>query len=637
MKRLYILFYIAGVIAVVLLTRSTLWLVAGILGCMAFLLYRIYASRLLTVRMRASALEQQVESLHDQLDASIRKEQRLSRDAEQATAVKKRVMAAMSHEIRTPMNGVMGMATLLSETRLDPQQREYISGIQHCSHQLIAVVNHILVDDMLNISKAGEDKTPLMNEDFDLRSCIEEVLDMFGAAIGTTGPELLYHIDGDIPAQLSGDAGRLRQILINLLENAVRATGHGEIFVGVRMLKKDDNGLERGFEVRDTGVGIPADKIGRIFEGLSGSPDGNPAGNTGSAGNATAAKPGVTGSTGAANPDTDEPSGLGLVICRRLVEMMDGWIEVQSEPGKGCTFTFCVRVSVGRKPLRNSLHPGMAALQGKRILLVDDNKLALSLLAGQLQQWKAIPVVAGSGNQALKELSSDGGFDLIIADASLTNTSQLTDSIREQSPHTPVILMTRPGAIGKDAAGVTAQLTKPVKQHLLRDQLVHLFFSSDGNDTFSGNTPATNRTGAAPDRLDSDFATRHPLRILVAEDNPMNQKIVMKMLSRLGYQPSITANGKEVLEEVSNQRYDVVFMDVQMPEMDGLEATRMIRLCLEVQPIIIAMTANAMQGDRDSCLQAGMDDYISKPIDLNDLLAQLEKWSTVVNGNRKIS
>jgi len=609
MNRLYIIFYIAGIIAVVLLTRSTLWLIAGILSCMGFLLYRIYASRLVTMQMRASALEQQVESLHDQLDTSIRKEQRLSKAAEQATAVKKKVMAAMSHEIRTPMNGVMGMATLLAETPLNEQQREYINGIQHCSHQLIAVVNHILVDDMLNISKAGEDKTPLMNEDFDLRSCIEEVLDMFGATIGATGPELLYHIDGDIPAQLSGDAGRLRQILINLLENAVRATSHGEIFVGVRLLKKEDSRLELGFEVRDTGVGIAADKIGRIFEGLAEPVEG-------------------TGVASQGNPAGDEPSGLGLVICRRLVEMMEGWIEVQSEPGKGCTFTFCVQVGLGRKPLRNSLHPGMAALQGKKILLVDDNKLALSLLAGQLQQWKAIPVIASSGKQALSQLLADGGraggFDLIIADGGLRDISELTGPTREQGLHAPVILMTWPGAGGKEVTGVAAQLNKPIKQHLLRDQLVQLFYSTNEG----GNSSDVKSMG-----MSDDFASHHPLRILVAEDNPMNQKIVMKMLTRLGYQPTMTSNGKEVLEEVSNQRYDLVFMDVQMPEMDGLEATRMIRLCLEVQPIIIAMTANAMQGDRDSCLQAGMDDYISKPIDLNDLLTQLGKWSAVINGS----
>jgi len=609
MKRLYIIFFIMGIVAVVLLTRSTMWLVAGILGCMVFLLYRIYASRLLTIQMRTSTLELQVESLHDQLDIYIRKEQRLSRAAEQATAAKRRVMAAMSHEIRTPMNGVMGMASLLAETSLNDQQREYINGIQHCGHQLISVVNHILVDDMLNISKADEDKIPLMNEDFDLRSSIEEVLDMFSANTGDSGPELLYHIDGDIPAQLSGDAGRLRQILINLVENAVRATSNGEIYVGVRLLKKEESRLELGFEVRDTGTGIPADKIGRIFEGLADSTD-------------------------SSDSSDDEPSGLGLVICRRLVEMMDGWIEVQSEPGKGSTFTFSIRISLGRKPLRNSLHPGMAALQGKRILLIDDNKLALTLLAGQLQQWKAEPTIAGSGKQALSALSSGPGFDLIIADAGLPDSSQLTDSLREQNPHTPMILMTRPGVIRNDMTGVTAQLTKPVKQHLLRDQLVHLFFSSDGQSNDGSNT-----TGDAvpAERLTDDFAERHPLRILVAEDNPINQKIVMKMLTKLGYQPTMMANGKEVLDEVSNQRYDLVFMDVQMPEMDGLEATRMIRLCLEVQPVIIAMTANAMQGDRDICLQAGMDDYISKPIDLDDLLAQLEKWSAVIKDSGKAS
>jgi len=605
MKRLYIIFFIIGIIAVVLLTRSTLWLVAGILGCMVFLLYRIYASRLLSVQLRTSTLELQVESLHDQLDIYIRKEQRLSRAAEQATAAKRRVMAAMSHEIRTPMNGVMGMASLLAETSLNDQQREYINGIRHCGHHLISVVNHILVDDMLNISKADEDKIPLMNEDFDLRSSIEEVLDMFGATIGDSGPELLYHIDDEIPTQLSGDAGRLRQILINLVENAIRATSHGEIYVGVRLLKKEDSKLELGFEVRDTGTGIPADKIGRIFEGL-----------------ADSASP--------ADPSKDEPSGLGLVICRRLVELMDGWIEVQSEPGKGSTFTFCIRVSLGRKPLRNSLHPGMAALQGKRILLIDDNKLALSLMAGQLQQWKAEPTLATSGKQALSALSSGPGFDLVIADAGLQNSSQLTGALREQSPNTPLILMTRPGVIRNDT-GVTAQLTKPVRQHLLRDQLVHLFFSSDGHSSDTAG-------GAAPvERLPEDFAGRHPLRVLVAEDNLINQKIAMKMLTKLGYHPTMKSNGKEVLDEVSNQRYDLVFMDVQMPEMDGLEATRMIRLCLETQPVIIAMTANAMQGDRDSCLQAGMDDYISKPIDLDDLLAQLEKWSAVINGNRKPS
>jgi CheY-like chemotaxis protein len=284
--------------------------------------------------------------------------------------------------------------------------------------------------------------------------------------------------------------------------------------------------------------------------------------------------------------------------------MMGGWIEVQSEPEKGCVFTFCIRVMPGRKPLRNALHPGMSALRGKRILVVDDNAVARGLLARQLQQWEAEAATAGSGREALNALSVET-FDLVITDAVMPgmNGQALKKQIREQYPNINVIMP-----------------VKPVKQHILRDQLLHLFYSSA-----SGLQPAKNNG----EKLLEDFSQRHPLRILVAEDNPINQKLVLRTLGKLGYQPKMTANGKEVLEELSQNRYDLVLMDVQMPEMDGLEATRMIRLCLESQPIIIAMTANAMQGDRDLCLQAGMDDYISKPIELDDLLAQLEKWSTI--------
>ncbi|HEY6900030.1 MAG TPA: response regulator [Puia sp.] len=608
MKRLSLLFFIAGIITMVLLTRSILWLAAGVVGCMIFLLYRIYASRIFSVQMRTSALEKEVDELHEQLDIYIRKEQKLSKAADQATAAKKRVMAAMSHEIRTPMNGVMGMASLLAETHLDGQQREFVTGIQSCGEQLIAVVNHILVDDMLNISKATESSKLLVNDDFDLRSCIEEVLDMFAGAVGDAGPDLLYHIDSNIPGQLHGDAGRLRQILINLVENAVKATSHGEIYIGVSLLRKEDTKMELGFEVRDTGTGITADKIERIFQGLT----------------ETAASDAIP------DDEEDEPTGLGLIICRRLVEMMNGWIEVRSEPGKGCTFSFCIQLGLGRKPLRNSLHPGMASLQGKNILLVDDNSLALSLLAGQLRQWKATPVTVSTGKLALDALSSGSAFDLVIAEAGLTGPDgePLTASLKKQSPRTPVILTTRQGNNPPDTETSAGLLPKPVRQHQLRDLLLHLFYSSSGEQRDKAR---------GTEKLQAHFAERHPLRMLIAEDNPINQKIVMKMLGKLGYHPEMTANGKEVLEEVSNNRYDLVFMDVQMPEMDGLEATRMIRLCLEVQPVIIAMTANAMQGDRDSCLQAGMDDYISKPIELEDLLAQLEKWSAVINGGRKLS
>lgn len=597
MKRLYILFLIMGAVYLIMLTPSPWWLLAGALGFMTFLLYRIYASRLYTSQIRTAALEQKVEELHDQLDSSIRKEQRLSKAAEQATEIKKRLLAALSHEIRTPMNGVMGMASLLVETRLDSQQREFVSGIRNCGEQLIAAVNHILVDDMLNISK-GENNSQLVIEDFDLRSCIEEVLGMFAGANGKIGPELLYQISEDVPVQIAGDGSRLGQILINLVENAVKFTGKGEIFIGLRLIGKENDQLELEFEVRDTGIGIPADKTAKIFEGLSGT---------------------------TALDNDKENTGLGLVICQRLVEMMNGRIDVQSQPGKGSVFTFSVRMSSCRKPLRNALHPGMMALQDKRILVVDDNALSLSLLTTQLQQWRTLPVAATSGLQAMNLLSAEAPFDLVIIDQDMPGADgiRLARSIREQYPAILLMLMTRTGNQEQPAEEglFSFVLAKPFRQHIMRDQLLHLFYS--GTERRSARNSMEN--------LPADFSTTYPLRLLVAEDNPMNQKIAMKLLGKLGYEPKVVSDGKEALDELSQQRYDLVFMDVEMPGMDGLEATKMIRLCLDIQPVIIAMTANTMQGDRDSCLQAGMDDYISKPIEMEELLTQLEKWSAVIN------
>jgi CheY-like chemotaxis protein len=313
------------------------------------------------------------------------------------------------------------------------------------------------------------------------------------------------------------------------------------------------------------------------------------------------------------------------VICQRLVEMMKGWIEVQSQPGKGCTFTFCVRMSPGRKPLRNSLHPGMMALQDKRILVVDDNALSLSLLTTQLQQWGTIPVAAASGLQVMNLLLAEAPFDLVIIDEDMPGAAgiQLARAIRLQYPAIPLMQLSRTGNQEQPAKeGIFSfVLAKPVRQHLMRDQLLHLFYS--GTERRSAKNSMEN--------LPANFSATHPLRLLIAEDNPINQKIAAKLLSKLGYEPKIVSDGKEALDELSQQRYDLVFMDVQMPGMDGLEATKMIRLCLDIQPVIIAMTANAMQGDRDNCMQAGMDDYISKPIEMEELLAQLEKWSAVIN------
>jgi len=595
MKRFFIVFFLVGIVAVAM-SYSTWWFLAGGAACLLFIAYRFYMTRLHGVESRNAMLEQQVEELHDRLDSSILKEQRTRREAEAAKDFRQQLLATMSHEIRTPMNGVMGMATLLSETSLSREQQEYTEAIRHSGETLLVTINQILVDSMLNFSKSDNENNKLENKDFDLRNCLEEVLDMFAGKAGEAGIDLLYEIDSNVPDQIMGDSKRLRQVLMNLVENAVRFTSLGEISIGVRLLRTgEDNKFDLCFEVRDTGTGIPANKIEEIFKGFS--------------------------STGSPGSSEQENAGLGLVICRKLVEMMEGWIEVQSQVSKGTAFTFCIRVSPSQKPAWNFLHPGMAALKGKRVLVVDNNVTGLAILSRQLEQWKLLPVPARSASGALDILSGGAGFDLVITCMDLPEM----DSVQ-----IPVILLVRAGdeLEEQEEEIYTRVFVKPVKQHLLREALLSLFSNIDGGQG--------DRRKIA-EKLSQDFSEEHPLRILIAEDNPVNQKIALKILSKLGYEPDVVKNGKEVLEMVSHEKnYDLILMDVQMPEMDGLEATRMLRLCLEIQPVIIAMTANVMQGDRDDCIQAGMDDYISKPIEIDELTGQLRKWSRVIKDKRSV-
>lgn len=327
MKWSYIIAFAAGILFFTLLTWSPWWLVGGAAVFLTVWIWRLFSERRYIREVKHLALEQQLHDLHTRLERSGNREQQLTRIAEQATAAKRQLMATMKQEIRTPVNGMIGMASLLTETPLSDQQREYINGILNCGEQLVAVVNHILVDDLLNSSVSGDEGGRLTEDRLDLRVCVREVLDMFAGRVGEAGPVLSSQIDDEIPEQLAGDCSRIKQILINLLDNAVRNTSHGEIKVVARQLKKREDGkVELGFEVRDTGTGIPASRIGRIFDGVSQT---NP----------------VTGYK-------KEDTGLGLVVCRRLVEMMGGSIEVQSEPGKGCIFTFriCLGTAVVQAP-----------------------------------------------------------------------------------------------------------------------------------------------------------------------------------------------------------------------------------------------------------------------------------------------
>jgi signal transduction histidine kinase/CheY-like chemotaxis protein len=601
---LYIIFLLAGLACLSLSTASTWWFLGAGITLMAFLAYRYFESRLRTSEVSNTALEQEVEDLQAQLDKTIRKEQRSSREAAEYKQVREGLLSALSHEIRTPLNGIMGMATLLTETSLTSEQLEYTETIRRSGETLLATVNQILAGSILNLSKSGqqEDQPPECKE-FDLRDCIEEVLLLFIPQITRTGVELLYDIGQDVPEQLRGDRKRLTQVLINLVDNAVRHTEKGEITISVCLFRKTEGDkLELGFEVRDTGAGIPRDKMGDLFKGLS-APE-------------------------TAEGTADKPAGLGLVICKRLVETMQGFIEASSEPGRGSTFTFSIHVARSQQQSRKLARQQRTAFEGKQILVVDDNTIRRVFLLRRLEKLNFIPVAADSVRQALEILSRHPALDLLITDNGLpgNEVAQLIAAAKSRTPAIPVVVLRGPADRDESAEGVSfdAALSRPLRQHLLSDLLLQLLTMPNDNDT--GNGAGANH---GP-RLEHSFAKDHPLRILLAEDNPVNQKLGMTVLGKLGYHPDMAGNGKEVLDILSHQSYDLILMDVQMPEMDGLEATRMIRLCVQPQPVILAMTANVMHGDRDICLQAGMDDYISKPLEVDELIAQLKKWCAVI-------
>jgi signal transduction histidine kinase/CheY-like chemotaxis protein len=492
MKRFYIVFLVLSLVFFVLLHYSVWWSLAAIGAAMLFTVYHFYRTRLQGMQSRAFDLEKEVEELHLQLDSSISKEQKAYKEAERAKDVKRRLLATVNHEIRTPMNGMLGMTSLLVETPLSTDQREYVDTIRFCGESLLVTVNDILVSDILNFSKSDREGEELDKKDFEVRNCIKEVLMMFAGRIAPGGPDLAYCMEAQVPEQVNGDRKRVSQVLMNLVENAVRYTEKGEILITVRSVVAA-SGMENtpasiglAFEVKDTGSGIPENKIGQLFKGIS------------------AQEPVNAGAS---------PGGLGLVVCKKLVELMGGTITVESQLNRGTTFTCRLFFAPALKPKYSPLNPGFSDA-GKKIM------------------------VTGKG---------------------------MSDPAR---------------------------------------------------------------------RLSEEFAKEFPLRILVAEDNAINQKLTLKVLAKLGYIAGLAENGKEVLEMADLEQYDVILMDVQMPVMDGLEATRMLRLCLTKQPVIIAMTANAMEGDQDECIQAGMDDYISKPVEINSLLARLEKWGTAINARR---
>ena len=537
----------------------------------------------------AKTSQEQLEKLNKKLVRNNEKLKSARLEAEKANYAKSIFLATMSHEIRTPLNGVIGTSALLSDTQLNEQQRIFIDTINSCSESLLTIIS-----DILDFSKIEAGELTLTESDFSFQECLDDVVNLFAPKAAQKGLELVSHIDEDVPEAIAADKSRLQQILINLIGNAVKFTETGEVYIKVGMIRSR-NQIKLCFEIRDTGIGIEKEKLNSLFNAFS---------------QADASVARGYGGT-----------GLGLTITERLLNLMGGKISVESEPNEGSVFLFSIPVKESMKKISKASAPDLLKYAGSRVLIVDDNATNRNILEWQLKNWQLHTSSAASAKEAFLLLTGEDDFDLILTDAQMPEKDGITFAreVRAIFPDLPIILLSSIGHSydGESLALFRSILSKPIKSIMLMRHITDALEA--------GLKPEEFKSDVAP-LLPGSCASSFPEWILVVEDTKVTQLVIMHLLAKLGYEADLAENGQLALDAMTQKNYNLVLMDIQMPVMDGLEATKMIRGIFSEQPIIIAVTANALTSDREDCLNAGMDDFISKPVKPELLKMKLEYW-----------